>query len=158
TNVGRNYSLMNLTEVEKIANAVLYEGYMLYPYRASAVKNKHRFNFGALYPEAWSEQNGDPCVMHTECLLEGEASTTIQVKVRFLHLLSREIFVGLPPNLKKVAALQVDGKLLQAWQEAVECDVTSSQLSLGDLLHQAIQIPFSFDASNQQENIESSSG
>ena len=32
--------------VERVANAVLYEGYMLYPYRRSAVKNQQRFNFG----------------------------------------------------------------------------------------------------------------
>jgi hydrogenase maturation protease len=31
---------MNTAAVEKIAKAVLYEGYMLYPYRPSAVKNQ----------------------------------------------------------------------------------------------------------------------
>ncbi len=33
---------MNLTRVEKIAAAVLYEGYILYPYRPSAIKNQQR--------------------------------------------------------------------------------------------------------------------
>ena len=32
--------------MEEIANAILYEGYMLYPYRASSVKNQQRWNFG----------------------------------------------------------------------------------------------------------------
>ena len=41
---------VNLERVEKIAEAVLYEGYMLYPYRASAVKNQQRWNFGVLMP------------------------------------------------------------------------------------------------------------
>ena len=41
---------MKTDAVEKVANAVLYEGYMLYPYRASAIKNQQRFNFGVLYP------------------------------------------------------------------------------------------------------------
>jgi len=31
---------MNLAPVEAIAKAVLYEGYILYPYRASNVKNQ----------------------------------------------------------------------------------------------------------------------
>src|SRR5688500_17118448 len=31
--------------VQSVANAVLYEGYLLYPYRASALKNKQRWNF-----------------------------------------------------------------------------------------------------------------
>jgi len=43
---------MNTKSVDAIANAVLYEGYMLYPYRPSSVKNRQRFNFGVLYPRA----------------------------------------------------------------------------------------------------------
>ena len=46
---------MNISAVEKIADAVLYEGYILYPYRASAVKNQQRFNFGVLYPREYCE-------------------------------------------------------------------------------------------------------
>ena len=41
---------MNFASVEKIAAAVLYEGYILYPYRATAIKNRQRWNFGTLYP------------------------------------------------------------------------------------------------------------
>ena len=36
--------------VEQIANAVLYEGYILYPYRASALKNRCRWTIGGLVP------------------------------------------------------------------------------------------------------------
>ena len=46
---------MNTAAADRIAKAVLYEGYMLYPYRPSAVKNQQRFNFGVLYPRAFSE-------------------------------------------------------------------------------------------------------
>ncbi len=49
-------SVTNLDHVEKIAEAVLYEGYMLYPYRASAIKNQQRWNFGVLCPQLYSEQ------------------------------------------------------------------------------------------------------
>ncbi len=37
-------------KIEKIADALLYEGYLLYPYRKSALKNRERFNFGLLEP------------------------------------------------------------------------------------------------------------
>jgi hypothetical protein len=40
--------------VERIADAVLYEGYILYPYRPSAVKNQQRWNFGVLCPESYA--------------------------------------------------------------------------------------------------------
>jgi len=39
---------VNTKMVEDVADAVLYEGYMLYPYRASAIKNQQRWNFGVL--------------------------------------------------------------------------------------------------------------
>ena len=58
---------MNREVVEKIANAVLYEGYMLYPYRASSIKNRQRFNFGVLYPQGF-----DTSLQRTECLVCGD--------------------------------------------------------------------------------------
>ena len=38
---------MNSTEVEAVAAAILYEGYLLYPYRSTSVKNQTRWTFGA---------------------------------------------------------------------------------------------------------------
>lgn len=83
---------MNIEAVAKIANAVLYEGYLLYPYRASATKNQQRFNFGVLYPRAHCElqQGSDAWQTQTECLVIGNAATPIDVKVRFLQLVARE--------------------------------------------------------------------
>jgi hypothetical protein len=83
---------MNMEVVEKIANAVLYEGYLLYPYRASAVKNHRRFNFGVLCPSEHCEaqQGSDAWQAQTECLVIGDAATRIEVKVRFLQLVTRE--------------------------------------------------------------------
>ena len=39
---------VNLDAVRSVANAVLYEGYILYPYRASAPKNRSRWQFGVV--------------------------------------------------------------------------------------------------------------
>ena len=74
--------------VRAIANAVLYEGYLLWPYRGSALKNQRPFSFGDLDPV------GRPA-MHTECLLEGGDPAAVQVTVRFLQdTLEREVGVG----------------------------------------------------------------
>jgi hypothetical protein len=83
---------MNAERVEKIANAVLYEGYLLYPYRSSAVKNQQRFNFGVLYPRDHCERNpgSDAWEMQTECLVRGSGVTTIEIKTRFLQLVERD--------------------------------------------------------------------
>ena len=39
-----------LDAVGAVADAVLFEGYLLYPYRASAQKNRLRWQFGVLTP------------------------------------------------------------------------------------------------------------
>jgi len=83
---------MNTQLIDAIAKAVLYEGYMLYPYRPSSVKNRQRFNFGVLYPKPYSEaQTGsDAWMMQTECLVQG-AVPAIEVRVRFLKLVARTV-------------------------------------------------------------------
>jgi len=120
---------MSPTLVEKIASAVLYEGYILYPYRASSVKNQQRFNFGVLAPQSYSQAQGgyEACSMQTECLVLGNSETVVQVRPRFLHLMMREIFKSpssrgqsVEPALQFVDSLEVDGSLFQTWQEAVE--------------------------------------
>ena len=83
---------MNRELAKKIADAVLYEGYMLYPYRRSALKNQQRWTFGILYPPAYEEvQSGsERSVMHSECLLEIKGDARIEVELRFLQLISKE--------------------------------------------------------------------
>jgi hypothetical protein len=79
---------MNTKLVEDIASAVLYECYLLYPYRASAIKNQQRWNFGVLYPREYAEKQtgADAWKMQTECLVVTDSSATLEVRVRFLHL------------------------------------------------------------------------
>ena len=74
---------MNLALVDQIAQAVLYEGYLLYPYRPSSVKNQQRWNFGVVYPRGYCQvQGGDePCRMRTECLLAAKGGVILLVNV-----------------------------------------------------------------------------
>ncbi len=85
---------MNRELVDKIVNAVLYEGYILYPYRASSKKNqRERFTFGRIYPQEYSDaQNGrEPCLMQTECLVRNEShDAALEITVRFLQPLARK--------------------------------------------------------------------
>ncbi len=152
---------MNST-VEKIANAVLYEGYILYPYRASAVKNQQRWNFGAVYPEAYSNAtNGtDAWTMQTECLVHSRDQTSLDVKVRFLHLVSREAgeLIGpaseTDPNLTEfnvVPMLQVNGQYFQTWQEAIEREIVISAFDLSGAEPEPRQCAFSFPATGAIE-------
>src|SRR4029077_12250979 len=81
---------MNLAQVDQIAKAVLYEGYMLYPYRPSSVKNRQRWNFGVVYPPNFTDTDGnEPSNMQMECLASGTPASTLEVRLRFLHLRTR---------------------------------------------------------------------
>ena len=84
---------MNRTRIDRVANAVLYEGYILYPYRPS-VKSRQRWTFGGLYPAAFcrDSRGSEAAQTRTECLVRGSQLTRIEVIVRFLHLSSRQVF------------------------------------------------------------------
>ncbi|MEW6159355.1 MAG: hypothetical protein AB1813_18165 [Verrucomicrobiota bacterium] len=78
---------MKPTSIEAIARTILYEGYMLYPYRPSALKNRLRWNFGVLFPPAFcnEQDRSEHSFMQTECLLEAEIQTSVEVQLRFLQ-------------------------------------------------------------------------
>jgi hypothetical protein len=78
---------MNRDLAMKVADAVLYEGYLLYPYRTSSLKNRQRWSFGVLYPPDYEEvRNGtERSNMHSECLLRAHANCKLQINLRFLQ-------------------------------------------------------------------------
>ena len=133
---------MRIEQIKEIADAVLYEGYLLYPYRQSALKNRTRWTFGVVYPHEYSEANGaiDPWTMHTECLVEGQlGDISLDVTVRFLHLLVRSV------EQSETAKDDIAGDYAGEWslasrfageplQEGVEREVSALDLSLSELL------------------------
>lgn len=77
---------MSQDPVEAIAQAVLYEGYLLYPYRPSAVKNQFRWTIGGVHPR----ESGEPWQIQTQCLVAGAAGEVeVEVELRYLQPLSR---------------------------------------------------------------------
>ena len=118
---------MNLAPVEAIVKAVLYEGYILYPYRASNVKNRQRWTFGGVYPPDYAQKEEScPCRIQTECLVRGSIESVIEVHVRFLHLMRREVGefaspvtelpAGQEPAYTNVASLKVGEEVFQSWR------------------------------------------
>ncbi len=79
---------MSSEMVDQIASALLYEGYLLYPYRPSALKNQQRWNFGVLYPPAWaaSQTGADRSYFQMECLASCSAAARIDLSLRFLQI------------------------------------------------------------------------
>ena len=96
---------MNLERVDQIAKAVLYEGYMLYPYRPSSVKNRQRWNFGVVCPPAYCDEQvgNESSSMRTECLILGNSDTAVELKLRFLQLRVRSAGSSTQTNWNIVA-------------------------------------------------------
>jgi len=134
---------VNLCPAEEIAKAVLYEGYMLYPYRPSSVKNQQRFNFGVLCPQTWCDRQpgSESSSMQTECLLRATAQTRLTVRVAFLQIVDRLIgrFTSRETqdrvssgSLEFTDQLEVDGRAYRPWQEVVERSYTCEELGRSD--------------------------
>lgn len=105
----------SLSAAGAVADAVLYEGYLLYPYRTSAVKNQLRWQFGVLMPPAYAALGtGERAVARTECLLEPEPGARLHVRVRFLQLETRHTGQGpwdeaVPHQVDAVVGMDADG-------------------------------------------------
>jgi hypothetical protein len=153
---------MNQALIESIANAVLYEGYNLYPYRPSSVKNQQRWTFGGVYPQAYcaAQSGSEQWTMQTECLVLGAPETALSVKCRFLHLQTRRL-AELPRDgeaLHFVEALRTSDAVYQSWEEAVQREVAATDLPLGPVCSQFWRLPFAFPGSCETEPVRGPDG
>jgi hydrogenase maturation protease len=155
---------MNDAFVDRIVNAVLYEGYILYPYRPS-VKNCQRWTFGGLYPRSFCEAQAgtDAWTVQTECLIEGSENAELEVKVRFLHLLARLVGQLHSPakhisevtqsHYRVVEKLRIGDRLLHTWQEGIEREHVPGYMELGSLVREPRCSSFAFHTSRLLEPV-----
>ena len=120
-----------LDGVRAVADAVLYEGYLLYPYRASSSKNRSRWQFGVLGPPRASAGSfPEEPEMSLQCLLDpgpGDPATQwprVRILLRFLHVQERTVERLEDGALVPTDELVVDGRSLLSWQEAVESELS----------------------------------
>jgi hypothetical protein len=137
---------MNFDGAEKIAAAILYEGYILYPYRPTAIKNRQRWNFGTLYPRVYAEAQRpqEPFRLIAECIAVADAKASLDVRISFLQLVPTQ-------NTDELT----DPSL--AWDEAVERTSEHSNLHLSDLVTSPLSRTLSLDG-GQNLQIELSIG
>ena len=116
-----------------IADAVLYEGYLLYPYRATSSKNQSRWQFGVVGPPGASDAGaGEDDSLSAQFLIDGDSELTLIV--RFLQLqhrnAERDIGGG---RFEPVDELTSGLKSWVTWDEAVECELSFGPFDLADL-------------------------
>ncbi len=125
---------MKFDLARKIADAVLYEGYVLYPYRASAIKNRFRWQFGVVAPRCWSETGGEPWEMQTECLLEARGAPVVDVQVRFLQI-----------------RLRTATEPAEPWEEGVERTIDLPGVRVDELETGGLSRPFGMPGGSSEE-------
>ena len=131
-----------------VADAVLYEGYLLYPYRGTSSKNQSRWQFGVLGPPGAAESGlGEDDALAADFLIDDARALTLVV--RFLQLQHRraERTTG-SGDFAPVDELQTPAGSWLTWDEAVECETSFGPLALGD---QPWSLPVTADAATDIE-------
>ncbi|MFE7415845.1 hypothetical protein [Rhodococcus sp. NPDC057529] len=116
----------SLQRVRAVADAVLYEGYLLYPYRASSSKNQSRWQFGVLGPPGAAESGvGEEPRLSCQTLMRPRPGGRpgVAVTVRFLQLQVREVENAAGSGFEPVGELTVAGRSWLSWDEAVEREI-----------------------------------
>ncbi len=139
-----------------VANAVLYEGYLLFPYTASSGKNRVRWQFGVVVPAAYAQTGtGEPSQQQTEVLLEPGPDAKVDVLLRFLQVESRRVETFAGGEFTPVASLIVAGTTYLTFDEAVEREV----LARLPAARAATQIvPVAFEAGSDVEVLRDADG
>ncbi|HEY4121823.1 MAG TPA: hypothetical protein VGM56_28345 [Byssovorax sp.] len=112
-----------------LARAVLYEGYVLYPYRASSLKNRAPCLLGALVPDAASAGE-TRAFFEVVALAAAEGDARVTATARFLHV-----------------AL-VERADAPRWHDADERAITLDLGALEDLARGSTSVDFAFDGAD----------
>ncbi|MFF0459728.1 hypothetical protein [Streptomyces mexicanus] len=141
-------SAVDVDRLSAVADAVLYEGYLLYPYRRSSPKNRVRWQFGVLLPRDRVERDGpvtpgvsgaaDSWYQRTECLVRlRRPDAAVTVRVRFLHQQHKQVQQAGPDGgYHPVDSLRTaDGTAHLTFDEAVPREARLT-VAVADLLRQ----------------------
>ncbi|WP_458248385.1 hypothetical protein [Streptomyces sp. MAI_2237] len=163
-------SLSAFEQLGAVADAVLYEGYLLYPYRRSSAKNRVRWQFGVLFPRDWVEEDGpvvpgvsgsaDSWYQQAECLLRiRRPDALLRVRLRYLQMQRKQVErADRDGGHRAVESLLTDdGTMHLTFDEAVPCEVDIA-VPVDDLLQGERTVPTGAVASLDVEGLQQDTG
>ncbi|GAS91124.1 hypothetical protein [Mycolicibacterium brisbanense] len=122
-------------QVRAVADAVLYEGYLLYPYRADSQKNQSRWQFGVLGPPGAAQTGiGEDSVLSSQLLVRQHDRPKVSIVVRFLQLQRRTA-----ERRRSGHRFEAVDELVTAhgswltWDEAIEHEIQFGPFDLAEL-------------------------
>jgi hypothetical protein len=151
---------MSLSLARAVADAVLYEGYLLYPYRASSQKNQARWQFGILGPPgAAGAGTGEEPAMFADALLTPGPQAELEVHLRFLQLQTRTAEKADDAGgFNPVGELVVGASRWLSWDEAVEHEITLGPFPLERLTGTEEVLPVEIPAGTDTEELTDAAG
>ncbi len=160
---------MNLAPVQAIEGDVLYDGFIVYPYRDAPPRRQRRWTFGALYPRAYAQQReAQLCSQQVQCLIRGDEDTQVEIRTCFLQLTDRQPgrlaapVTALPrfrdPDFTPVERLELGGETHYHWQEALEREVDLPAASLAELSGAGVRHRFDYDDERSFEGLRDGTG
>lgn len=143
----------NRERARAVADAVLYEGYLLYPYRANSRKNQTRWQFGVLGPAGAAAAGiGEDDSLSAQVLVAPGDNPAVSVVIRFLQLQHRGVEQDVGGRFEPVDELVSASQSWLRWDEAVEREISLGPLHLGSDLPQTF--PIDVDAGTDIEDID----
>jgi hypothetical protein len=137
---------VSLKLARTVADAVLFEGYLLYPYRSTSSKNRVRWQFGVLGPPGAAEASlGEESTMSAQCLLRDDGAGQVTVHLRFLQLQRRcvEQATDDPTRFEPVEQLSAGTRTWLSWDEALEQEIELEGCLLSELAEEGRSLPVS---------------
>jgi hypothetical protein len=127
---------VNFVAARAVADAVMYEGYILYPYRASAAKNQSRWQFGVVMSPGYAAVDpSERAFAQTECVLEHGAQATVAAVIRFLQV-QRRMRAGSrwDEAVEQEVAVRVDATRLRGDGHVTEFEIPGGEEREGDVV------------------------
>jgi hypothetical protein len=120
----------SLEEARAVADAIMYEGHLLHPHRASAAGDRMPWRLGVLVPPGFTA-TAEPSAGRTECLVEGPAEARLWLCLRFLHVRSRTVEQAVGDRYHPVPKLVVGDSTYLSFDDATARDARAG-LRLSD--------------------------
>ncbi len=138
-----------------VADAVLYEGYLLYPYRATSAKNQSRWQFGVLGPQDAEQRGiGEDDSLSADVLVQPGATTMLSVVVRFLQLQHRAVQRDTGDGrFEPTDELADSDRSWLTWDEAVEHEIPFGPFRLAELTD-TLRLPLVVSSGEEVETID----
>ncbi len=143
----------DLDTAREVADTVLYEGYVLFPYRADATKNRYRWQWGVIAPTDHVTAGGgagEGAVVVSQTVLRADRAARILVTVRFLRARRRQVH---DRDDRPVEELEVDGELLTTWDEGEEHTASTDRVLVADLVRESCLVDIDLAATEDVEEV-----